>query len=407
MALLLGLCAIAIVSEALAIHLEDRRTISGWDWCYVVAIAFLEPWEALVVASAPVLAGFVMRPYRKVALVCNLASTCGPVAVGSGLFGAAAIEQGNSLAFLALVSALTAWVLASQLTTATVLFAVLEGRRLDAQARMLKPVATSFVLQGLFAIALCAVYLRYGLELVGLTSVAVFAFAYMQRLAVVARDRARAHANLSWGILSGLIRTMDVRDKRTARHCAAVARFARDMAAADGMSQAEQELAHTSGLLHDIGKFALSDRVMDGSIDLTGEDWRAVRQHPAIGADLLKDIGLYGPVNEIILAHHERWDGRGYPHRVDGPDIPPIARILAVAEVYDTLTAPDTYRTPMTSFEALHELRRAAGSQLDPHYVEMLATVLAGRPTGYRHAEDADFDLELDLQRRINEAAIT
>jgi putative nucleotidyltransferase with HDIG domain len=179
------------------------------------------------------------------------------------------------------------------------------------------------------------------------------------------------------------------------------------MAAQRGLSESEQELAHTAGLLHDIGRFALSDRVMDRGGTLTDEDWRAIRRHPEIGADLLRDIGTYGPLSEIVVAHHERIDGRGYPKGIAGDDIPPIARIIAVAEVYDTLTAPDTYRTPMTSFEALNELRRVAGTQLDTRYVEALAELLAGRSTEYRHAGEADYDRELDIQRRMNEAAAT
>ena len=83
---------------------------------------------------------------------------------------------------------------------------------------------------------------------------------------------------------------------------------------------------------------------------------------------------------------------------------PPLHVELAVAEVYDTLTAPDTYRTPMTSFEALTELRRVAGKQLDADYVEALAELLAGRGVEYRHADEADFDRELDIERRMNEA---
>jgi putative nucleotidyltransferase with HDIG domain len=227
----------------------------------------------------------------------------------------------------------------------------------------------------------------------------------MMRLVVVARERTREYANLSWGVLSSLIRTLDERDKRAARHCAAVAKFSRDIAAAAGMSRREQELAHTAGLLHDIGRFALSDRVMEREGRLNEEDWTSIRRHPAIGADLLKDVGVYGPVAEIVLCHHERIDGRGYPRGLKGDDIPPIARIVAVAEVYDTLTAPDTYRTQMNSFEALTELRRVAGTQLDERFVEVLAELLAGQGTEYRHADDADYDAELDIERRMNEAA--
>ena len=121
------------------------------------------------------------------------------------------------------------------------------------------------------------------------------------------------YVSLSWGVLAGLMRSLDIRDERAARHAAAVARFARDMAKSVGMTAHEQELAHTAGLLHDIGTFALSDRVAERGRTLTEEDWVAIQRHPELGADMLKDLGMYGPVAEIVLAHHERIDGRGYP----------------------------------------------------------------------------------------------
>ena len=173
---------------------------------------------------------------------------------------------------------------------------------------------------------------------------------------------------------------------------------------ASGWATAEQELAHTAGLLHDIGHFALSDRVAERGRTLTEEDWVAIQRHPELGADMLKDLGMYGPVAEIVLAHHERIDGRGYPNGLSEDEIPEIAKIISVAEVYDTLTASDTYRTRMSSFEALRELRRVAGSQLDARYVETLAELLTGEGVEYRHADAADFDTELDMERRINEA---
>jgi putative nucleotidyltransferase with HDIG domain len=170
------------------------------------------------------------------------------------------------------------------------------------------------------------------------------------------------------------------------------------------MSEHDQELAHTAGLLHDIGHFALSDRVAERGRTLTEEDWVAIQQHPELGADMLRDLGMYGPIAEIVHAHHERIDGRGYPNGLPGDDIPQIAKIIAVAEVYDTLTAADTYRTRMSSFEALRELRRVAGSQLDTGYVEVLANLLSGEGVEYRHADAANFDSELDMERRIKQA---
>jgi putative nucleotidyltransferase with HDIG domain len=246
-----------------------------------------------------------------------------------------------------------------------------------------------------------------GLSAVAFMLLLVAAFTYMARLLVEARERTRQYANLSWGVLSGLIRTLDERDSRAARHCAAVAAFSRDMAKHVGMDKRAQELAHTAGLLHDIGKFALSDRVMERGAKLLESDWRGIRRHPDIGAELLRDIGVYGPVAEIIRAHHERIDGRGYPDQLKGDEIPAIARIVAVAEVYDTLTAEDTYRDRMTSFQAMTEMRRVAGRQLDSRFVEALATLLSGRGLDYRHADRADFDRELAMQSRIADAVST
>jgi putative nucleotidyltransferase with HDIG domain len=256
----------------------------------------------------------------------------------------------------------------------------------------------------LVAVAGVSIKFKLGNGGIAFALAAVFAFSYMAHLVNQSRNRAQQYVSLSWGVLAGLMRSLDIRDQRAARHSAAVARFARDIAQAVGMSEAECELAHTAGLLHDIGRFALSDRVAERGRTLTDEDWVAIQRHPELGADMLRDLGMYGPVAEIVLAHHERIDGRGYPAGLEAEEIPEIAKIISVAEVYDTLTASDTYRTQISSFEALTELRRVAGSQVDSHYVEVLAGLLSGEGVEYRHADMADFDAELDMERRINQA---
>ena len=180
-----------------------------------------------------------------------------------------------------------------------------------------------------------------------------------------------------WEAVSALLQALNARDPRIGRHAAGVAQFARDIARNTGMSDVDCELAYTAGLVHDIGHFALSDRVHDRGSRLTDEDWVAIWRHPEIGAKLLDDLGAPEQLVEIVRAHHERVDGRGYPHGLGAEQIPEIAKVVAVAEVYDTLTASDTYRTPMSSFEALRELRRVADTQLDGGYVEALASELS------------------------------
>jgi putative nucleotidyltransferase with HDIG domain len=204
-----------------------------------------------------------------------------------------------------------------------------------------------------------------------------------------------------------MLRTLDLRDRMTARHSAAVARYAREIAKAAGLSEAEQELAHTAGLLHDIGKFVFPDSILKGNSRLTDEEYEIVKRHPFHGAQVLAQIEGYGPVANIVLAHHERIDGTGYPNGMPGDQIPVIARIISVADTYDVMTSRDSYRKPVTSQTAIAELRRVSGTQLDGRMVEIFIKILASKDVAYRHGEDADFETELALDRRVNEYAST
>ena len=178
-------------------------------------------------------------------------------------------------------------------------------------------------------------------------------------------------ASLQLGVLVTLVETLALRDRMTARHAAAVARYARALAQEAGCSEAEQDLAHTAGLLHDIGKFALPDRILNAEI-LSDEDWAVVRRHPQDGATLVGRLDGYGPVADAILYHHEHIDGSGYPAGLIGNEIPLPSRILAICSAYDTMTARDSYRSPMTPQDAIAELRRVSGRQLDGRAREQL-----------------------------------
>jgi putative nucleotidyltransferase with HDIG domain len=191
----------------------------------------------------------------------------------------------------------------------------------------------------------------------------------------------------------------------TARHSAAVARYAREIAKSMGLTEAEQELAHTAGLLHDIGKFVFPDSILKGNSRLTDEEYEIVKMHPFHGAQVLAQIEGYGPVANIVLAHHERIDGTGYPNGMPGDRIPVIARIISVADTYDVMTSRDSYRKPVTSQTAIAELRRVSGTQLDGEVVEVFVKILSEKDVAYRHGEDADFEVELALERRVTEYA--
>ncbi|HYM57550.1 MAG TPA: HD-GYP domain-containing protein, partial [Solirubrobacteraceae bacterium] len=202
-----------------------------------------------------------------------------------------------------------------------------------------------------------------------------------------------------------VLQTLSMRDKMTARHSAAVARYAREVARELGLSVRDQEVIHTAALLHDIGKFIFPDDILLANNKLTDEQFEIVRRHPEQGALLVQRIEGYGPVAEIILAHHERIDGCGYPHRIRGDDIPLGSRIISVADTYDVMTARDSYREPVSSAEAIEELRRVAGSQLDPEMVETFIGLLGDGSMNFRHADDADFERELNFERRVSDYA--
>ena len=393
----------AVAAGVTVVPSVQRASVSAGFIVVLLAAAFLGPATAGLCAVLTELAASRRLRTPRAATMFNLLATAGPAIVAANLLKAAA-PSGHGPMFYALVAAAGAVDLVLNFAAlSAVYFPVFRGERTLTLA-VFWNYAPALALNLALAVAGAGVYVRVGLAGIVFALLALFSFAYMAHLLEQSRQRAEQYMSLSWGVLAGLVRALDTRDERAARHAAAVAAFARDMAKALKMSEREQELAHTAGLLHDIGHFALSDAVHERGRTLNNKDWEDIYRHPEVGADMLKDLGIYGPVAEIVLCHHERIDGFGYPRGLSGDEIPEIAKIIAVAEVYDTLTAKDTYRTQMSSFEALRELRRVAGSQLSPDYVEVLARLLSGEGVEYRHANAADFDRELDMERRIREA---
>ncbi|MDO8184344.1 HD domain-containing phosphohydrolase [Conexibacter sp. JD483] len=381
-------------------------SVSGTVLAALIAIALFGPAGAFAVIAIGEIVSWAVERYRATSLFINLVGAGAPMLIAGTVFEAIRPDGDGSVGYYLALALAAVLVLVLNLLIVAALRSPLDGVPFHLiVVDAVRPLLVSLAINVPLALAATGLCLELGVAGSLFAVISLVAFGYMAQLVATARHRSKQYASLSWGVLSGLLRTLDIRDPRAARHAAAVAAFARDIAHASGMSSQECELVHTAGLLHDIGQFALSDRVAERGRVLNDEDWTAIRRHPELGADMLRDLGLYGPVAEIVHAHHERIDGRGYPDRLTADEIPEAAKIIAVAEVYDTLTAHDTYRTPISSFEALNELRRVSGTQLDGRYVEILARLLAGSDITYRHADRADFGRELDLERRINDAA--
>ena len=146
-----------------------------------------------------------------------------------------------------------------------------------------------------------------------------------------------ARANLSFA--TALVATLDARDRYTAGHSAAVAIYARDIARRMALSEEQQELVNLCGLVHDVGKIGLSAGLLEKPGALSLEERRQMEQHSVIGERILKNVDDYAEIAGIVRHHHERVDGNGYPDRLEGEQIPLLARIIAVADAYNAMTS--------------------------------------------------------------------
>jgi putative nucleotidyltransferase with HDIG domain len=414
LALLLGF---AIASDLMAASIRSAKLkVSGSFLAIVAAMVLLGGAPAALVGVLTIIAGWIKWREKSHYLLANLASYAAFPLAGGLLF--AAIRDHYSLqpggtSFPFLVFGTFVLALAINFMLAALYTRHVDGSRVaDTARRALRPLLISDLIAALMAVGVAEITLNWGASALAVFGVLLLAFQHLLSALLTSEERAEdlqrrteQLASLQVGLLSALLRTLDLRDRMTARHSAAVARYAREIAKAAGLSEAEQELAHTAGLLHDIGKFVFPDSILKGNSRLTDDDYEIVKMHPFHGAQVLAQIEGYGPVANIVLAHHERIDGTGYPNGMPGDRIPVIARIISVADTYDVMTSRDSYRKPVTSQTAIAELRRVSGAQLDGNLVEIFAQILESKDVAYRHGEDADFETELALDRRVTEYA--
>jgi putative nucleotidyltransferase with HDIG domain len=200
---------------------------------------------------------------------------------------------------------------------------------------------------------------------------------------------ALARANLSFA--GGLIATLDARDRYTAGHSAAVAIYSRDIALRMGMPVELQEQAYLCGLVHDIGKIGLAAGLLEKPGALTLDERRQMQEHSAIGERILRQVDSYSDIATIVRHHHERMDGEGYPDGLRAEAIPPLSRIIAVADAYNAMTSDRPYRDAMPSRVARLRLAQAVESQFDTAVVAAFEAILASADESYRVGRDVSF----------------
>lgn len=138
-----------------------------------------------------------------------------------------------------------------------------------------------------------------------------------------------------------------------------------------GLTESETEELKTIGLLHDIGKIAIEENILNKSEELTEDEWQEIKRHSEIGYRILNTVNDMLEISEYVLYHHERWDGKGYPKGLKGEEIPLQSRIITIIDAYDAMTSQRSYRSALPEENAIEELKINAGTQFDPNLVRI------------------------------------
>jgi diguanylate cyclase (GGDEF)-like protein/putative nucleotidyltransferase with HDIG domain len=191
----------------------------------------------------------------------------------------------------------------------------------------------------------------------------------------------REMADLHLATIEALALAIDAKDQTSQSHIRRVQLYAASVAKALGMSDNDVQGVKTAALLHDIGKLAVPEHILSKPGPLTPEEFQKIRAHPKVGADIVSSVPFPYPVAPLILSHHERWDGKGYPIGLKGEEIPLGARILSVVDYFDALMAERPYHKAMSSEAAIGLLKQEAGKGLDPvvvaKFIELLPALQA------------------------------
>jgi HD-GYP domain-containing protein (c-di-GMP phosphodiesterase class II) len=211
-------------------------------------------------------------------------------------------------------------------------------------------------------------------ELQFLAAAAAFVGIYHENAWRLAEQQA-----LSLGTIRALTAAIDAKDPYTRGHSERVAMLAGDLADALGLGPATAERFRVAGLVHDVGKIGVPEAVLCKCGRLDAAEFEMIKRHPEIGHGILKDIPGLADVLPGVLHHHERWDGRGYPHALAGEAIPLVARVLALADAFDAMSSDRSYRKRLSREQVLAEVARCAGTQFDPAVVPAFLRLDFGR----------------------------
>ena len=393
------LATVAALAERSSVRLTSTMEESISLLPTVFAAVLFGPLAAAAIGAASMVADF-RRPYTKWVMYTASRAMTG-AAVGFAAIGSAAVitNKFGAVAAATVSGALVGEILSLGFASLTLR---LRGRAnvADVFRSMLPTLGGSLPLYVPLVALLAFAYAHISPWTLPLFFVPALAaqrlYVLYQQQRNLAEELVSANTQLERASLSfatALVTTLDARDQYTAGHSAAVAIYARDIAARMGLDEDQQRLAHMCGLVHDIGKIGLLAGLLEKPGALTLEERRQMETHPEIAERILAKVDSYAEIATIVRHHHERVDGNGYPDGISGDEIPLIARIIAVPDAYDAMTSDRPYRDAMPSRVARMRLAQAVGTQFDTGVVAAFEAILASADDAYCGGTRDDFTL--------------
>lgn len=401
---LAAVVALAVLSEALSVRLYFDGWVSVSFVGTAMAAVLFGPAGAVTVAAAIAIAGWATRDRQPRKLAFNFGHTV-VAAFGAALafLGIHHLADAGSVAaplldlFGGAIAAAVLYVVDGAAVTGIVALTARShpGVWFRENLQWLLP---HYLMLGVVAGGLAVIHQQLGLAALVVTVLPLLVARYsitqfvertrenvvrleksnqqLQRAYIEIRDMSEQLRDAYTGTLESLVTALDVRDQETRGHSVRVAQHAIDIARLLGIKDEEELLTvYRGALMHDVGKIGVPDAILLKPDRLTEEEWEFMRRHPAMGYRILAQVPYLRPAAKIVLAHHERWDGGGYPRGLKGEEIPLGARIFAICDTYDAIISDRPYRRGRSPEAALAEILRCAGTQFDPKVVEAFEAV--------------------------------
>jgi putative nucleotidyltransferase with HDIG domain len=388
----------ALLSEKQTVRVTENIEVSVGFLAGLFAAVALGPISAMIVAVAS-LCGDFGRPFTRWLIWVGGRS----VGIGAGALVAAIVLQDASLGGLFVATAFASLiVIGSDSTIGAITLSLRKGGKFYAHLPDLVRVLLISVLVYIPVIT----GLAYVYKTVSPWAVLLFIGPAIaaQRFFVLYKDQIRTAGELTQAVerlesvnlsfATALVTALDARDHYTAGHSATVAVYARDIAREIDLSEDKQKQAHLCGLLHDIGKIGVPTGLLEKEGPLAPSERSTIEMHAEVGATILCRVEDYAEIAQAVRHHHERFDGLGYPERLEGDAIPILARIVAVADSYSAMTSKRPYRDALSYAVARDRLEQAAGNQLDPEMVAIFTNLLDRASYAYVAGTDANFEIE-------------